>query len=107
MLRGGLDRAEVWRRALVPLVVGLVFCVTGTLLLSHASANTVDTTAPTFVSVDLSPTALHFDRVGDSASITVTAHVTDDVSGVSRVEFHFVNAPDVSATLVSGTSLDG
>jgi hypothetical protein len=69
-----------------------------------------DTTPPTLVSFDFSPTQV--DTTSAPANVTVTFHVTDDLSGYSYGDIHFQSpSGQVIATSllyrVSGTAQDG
>jgi hypothetical protein len=68
-----------------------------------------DTTAPVLVDFGISPTVV--DSSAASASVTLTARVTDDVSGVASISVRFVSPSGVlrfgALSRVAGTSLDG
>ena len=71
---------------------------------------TADVTPPQLVSVDFTPKSV--DVSSSSQTITVTAHVTDDNSGVSYVQPLFSSpsgqqSATAGLTLVSGTAQDG
>ncbi|MGW1801572.1 DUF7743 domain-containing protein, partial [Streptomyces sp. NPDC001984] len=102
----GLRRAQ---RLCALLVVSL-------LLLSFAgSLNTAiaasDTTAPQLVAFDFTPKQV--DVTNGHATVTVTAHITDDASGTVAPYLTFSNDPTGQSagfgqmTLTSGTALDG
>ena len=74
--------------------------------------STADTEAPVFQSLSFSPATV--DTSSSSQTVTVTAHITDNQSGVGSESFIWFRSPDRSITLsgarfflVSGTSTDG
>ncbi len=75
------------------------------------SAQTSDTMPPSLVSLDFNPKAV--DVTMSAQAVTVTAHVTDDLSGTSEVAVEFVSPSFAQSTpfaflnRTSGTSLDG
>jgi hypothetical protein len=85
------------------LVLAASFC-------ALATAHATDTTPPTLVSLDFNPKSV--DVSSAAQTITVTAHITDDSSGVSYTQIYF-NSPSLadqtsaSFSLASGTATDG
>ncbi len=77
--------------------------------LSVQNAN-VDTTAPTLVSLSFSPPSV--DVRTAAKTVTVTAHITDNKSGVQHAEVYFLSPSKTqqalnSFALTSGTGTDG
>ncbi len=91
------------RRAFMLILVSVL------LLPRVAVAQESDTTGPALVAFDFNPKSV--DTTAGTQSISVTMHVSDDLSGVTSACAWFRNPRDVvqfaCGTLVSGTTLDG
>ncbi len=87
-----------------------VLCIASFVAASGASA-TEDTTPPEFVSLSFSPKEV--DVTEGARTVTATAHLTDNLSGVSRVDISLISpgggaqASRAGFELVEGTSRDG
>ncbi|UEG49641.1 T9SS type A sorting domain-containing protein [Ferruginibacter lapsinanis] len=72
-------------------------------------SNTIDNSAPSITSINFSPQTI--DVTNGAADVTITVNVTDNISGakmvVPNIQLPGGNAMGQSATLISGTTLNG
>ncbi len=103
-LREAVRRARVGPSALLLALVGLMLTVA-------AAGQTQDVTPPVLVGFSFSPTSI--DVSSGSQNVTVTMHVTDDLSGVSSACAYFFSPSGqqqeatCSFSRTSGSALDG
>ncbi|MBL4867389.1 MAG: hypothetical protein JKY67_13570 [Pseudomonadales bacterium] len=95
------------------LYVTILIILSSLLLPQFSLAAEDDTEPPEFVAVNLAPTSI--DVTSDSASVTLTTTITDDLSGFDHGYFYIYSASNVQykyiyfrqTDRISGTELDG
>ena len=113
VFRGRIRDSVARRRAAVARLVLAFAALLGMTMLPLAVATAAgDTTPPTLSSFSFSPTTV--DTSASAQSISVTAHVSDDIAGVEYGAFSFVGPSNQhlsgyfdASDRTSGTALDG